>query len=206
MRSPRAAWTVASVFAACLIAAQSATAQQPADTLIKHVPGDNDVLIHSAGDIPPSLRDALKQSRSCRVAEDRILRELPVITFQPAPNSHSMSIVPCDGIIVHSMALLFEHGNTSLPSVMQFPVTVPIRRLTQNPGLLTWNAKAKELIGYRFSDLMPTPVYRHIYRHLGGNDLNGFVLVRTEQGEYSASGGKNWQAVREAQPGDAAPR
>ncbi len=104
-----------------------------------------------------------------------------------------MTLVPCESIVLYSRALLFDHGFADAPSVMKFPQL-----------LLIWNAKSKELSGYRFSDMIGTPyyVYREVYRHLGGTDLNGFALVARERGEFTKYGGKNWQPIEKAQPSD----
>lgn len=177
----------------CFITNEFARAQ-PVDELIRHVPGDGDVVVRRVDDIPPLVRNALKESPpGCRPAE-HALSELGMITFQPAPGFFPMALVACESIMARSAVLLFDRGLTNPPSVMKLP-----------PRLFIWNAKTKEFTGYAISDMASTPWYvgRNIYRHLGSGEINGFTLVARERGEYTNNAFNNWQPIVQAEPSDA---
>jgi hypothetical protein len=191
VRARRKRSTTIVALAGCFIAANHAYAQ-PLNELIRHTPGDGDVLIRRVDDIPPLVRDALKGPAACRPAEHAV-SELGILTFQPAPAFPPMTLVPCESIVARSSVLLFDRGIANPPSVMKFP-----------PRLFVWNAKTRELIGYAISDMIATPWYvgRDLYRHSGGgepSELNGFALVARERGEIF-DGFMNWQPIPEALP------
>lgn len=189
--------------------AQLAAGQQSrgASSTIEHVPGRDDILIRSTVDIPALLRDALRVSRVCEPS-DRIMGELPIITFQLAPNHHWMTVVPCEAVIAYSVALLFERGLTNLPSLMRFPTAAPSRQLTAQPGLLTWNTNTKTLVSFRISDLLirgELPVTGHTYQYVGNTEFNGFALVKSDQGKLTKEDG-NWRVIWEAPSSEASHR
>ncbi|MBX9778135.1 MAG: hypothetical protein K2Y71_27445 [Xanthobacteraceae bacterium] len=166
---------------------------QPVDELIKHVPGDGDVVVRRLDDVSPLVIDALKEPFGCRPAA-RGLSELGIITFQATPGFLPMTLVPCESIVPRSVVFLFDRGLSNPPRMMKFP-----------HRLFVWNAKSKELVGYAISDMISTPWYvgRSIYRHVGGGgELNGFALVAQERGEMTKDGLKNWQPIETAQPSD----
>ena len=179
-----------SALGALMLCIAAAYAQDP------RVPPDGQPWrIDRAADVPPALAAALKQAE-CRQS-DAMLVTFPIELFRPA-GSRVMAIAPCSGITLYGRAFIFERG-TPLPlalPVMPFPGRV---NASEIPGVLAWNPLAKTLVALQGNDVCEGTVTRHTYRHderHGGDDLNGFALVKVERGKLGCNGAsENWQVM-----------
>jgi len=173
----------------------TAHAQDPLD----RIPTDGQPWrIERAADVPPALAAALKQA-DCRQNEAMMVT-FPIELFRPK-GSQPMAIVPCSGITLYGRAFVFERDGAPRP--LTFPV-MPFRgrvNASEMPGVLAWNPQAKTLIALEGNDVCEGTVTRHTYRHderHGGDDLNGFALVKVERGKLGCNGAsENWQVMWE---------
>ena len=156
--------------------------------------------IDRAADVPPALADTLKQTE-CRQS-DAMLVTFPIELFRPA-GSRVMAIAPCSGITLHGRAFMFDGDTLTGPRVLAFPVMPFPGRVSASemPGVLAWNPFMKTLVALQGNDVCEGTVTRHTYRHdprHGGDDLNGFALVKVERGKLGCNGAsENWQVIWE---------
>jgi len=156
--------------------------------------------IERAADVPPALAAALKQAE-CRQSEAMLLT-FPIELFRPA-GSRVMAIAPCSGVTLHGRAFVFDYDTLTAPRALTFPVMPFPGRVnaSETPGVLTWNPFARTLIALEGNDVCEGTVTRHTYRHderHGGDDLNGFALVKVERGKLGCNGAsENWQVMWE---------
>jgi hypothetical protein len=173
---------------------QAAHAQDP----LERIPANGQPWrIERFADVPPPLATALKQA-DCRQSEAMMVT-FPIELFRPA-GARPMAIVPCSGITLYGRAFMFEHG-TPVPlafPVMPFPGRV---NASEQPGVLAWNPYTKMLTALQGNDVCEGTVTRHTYRHderHGGDDLNGFALVKVERGKLGCNGAsEDWQVIWE---------
>jgi hypothetical protein len=155
--------------------------------------------IERAADVPPALAAALKQAE-CRQS-DAMLLTFPIELFRPA-GSRVMVIAPCSGITLYGRAFVLD-DTLAAPRAMAFPVMPFPGRVnaSEMPGVLAWNPFAKTLTALQGNDVCEGTVTRHTYRHdprHGGDDLNGFALVKVERGKLGCNGAnENWQVIWE---------
>src|SRR5437867_1588393 len=156
--------------------------------------------IERAADVPPALAKALRESE-CRQS-DAMLLTFPIELFRPA-GSRMMAIAPCSGITLYGRAYMFDGDTLAAPRALVFPVMpFPSRvNASEMPGVLAWNSFAKTLVALQGNDVCEGTVTRHTYRHdprHGGDDLNGFALVKVERGKLGCNGAsENWQVMWE---------
>jgi len=181
-----------SAFGLLALLASAAQAQDP------RIPPDGQPWrIDRAADVPPALAATLKQAE-CRQT-DAMLVTFPIELFRPA-GSRVMAIAPCSGITLYGRAFTFELGT---PRALAFPVMPFPGRVnaSETPGVLAWNPFAKTLVALQGNDVCEGTVTRHTYRHderHGGDDLNGFALVKVERGKLGCNGAsENWQVMWE---------
>jgi hypothetical protein len=185
---------------ACSLAmlALTLTAAQAQDPRIP--PEGQSWRIERAADVPPALADALKQAE-CRQS-DAMLVTFPIELFRPA-SSRVMAIAPCSGITLHGRAFVFDDDTLAAPHALAFPVMPFPGRVnaSEMPGVLAWNSFAKTLTALQGNDVCEGTVTRHSYRHdprHGGDDLNGFALVKVERGKLGCNGAsESWQVIWE---------
>ena len=173
----------------------------PAQAQDQRIPADwQPWRIERAGYIPPALADALKQAE-CRQS-DAMLVTFPIELFRPA-GSRVMAIAPCSGITLYGRAFVFDGDTLAAPHALAFPVMPFPGRVnaSEMPGVLAWNSFAKTLTALQGNDVCEGTVTRHSYRHdprHGGDDLNGFALVKVERGKLGCNGAsENWQVIWE---------
>jgi hypothetical protein len=185
--------TIGIIVAALLLLALPARAQL-------QLPGDGEPLRFSRlADVPRLLVHAVGRDR-CQML-DSILRETPVVIFQPSPQHRAMAIVPCNGIVWYSLAFLYDRAMEQPPVPMHFPVAGGSEGFsaTDSPGQMTWTPAAKTITALTVSDVCNVPERRHTYRH-GTGDLNGFALVKVEQRRLSCEMQQEpWRVLWEAQ-------
>ena len=156
--------------------------------------------IERAADVPAALASALKQT-DCRQS-DAMLLTFPIELFRPA-GSRMMAIAPCSGITLYGRAFMFDGDTLAAPHALAFPVMPFPGRVnaSEMPGVLAWNPSAKTLVALQGNDVCEGTVTRHTYRHdprHGGDDLNGFALVKVERGKLGCNGAsENWQVIWE---------
>jgi len=174
---------------------QAALAQDPLD----RIPSDGQPWrIERSADVPPALAAALKQA-DCRQSEAMMVT-FPIELFRPA-GARPMAIVPCSGWTLHGRAYVLERDGSlralAFP-VMPFPGRV---NASEMAGVLAWNPYAKTLTALESNDVCEGTVTRHTYRYderHGGDDLNGFALVKVERGKLGCNGAnENWQVIWE---------
>jgi hypothetical protein len=173
---------------------QASNAQDP----LERIPADGQPWrIERFADVPPALAAALKQA-DCRQSEAMMVT-FPIELFRPA-GARPMAIAPCSGITLYGRAFMFERG-TPLPlafPVMPFPGRV---NASEMPGVLAWNPFTRTLTALQGNDVCEGTVTRHTYRYderHGGDDLNGFGLVKVERGKLGCNGAsENWQVIWE---------
>jgi len=174
---------------------QASHAQAPLDRI---PPDGQPWRIERTADVPPALAAALKQAE-CRQSE-AMLVAFPIELFRPK-GSQPMAIAPCSGITLYGRAFVFERDGT--PRALAFPVMPFPGRVnaSEMPGVLAWNPNAKTLVALQGNDVCEGTVTRHTYRHderRGGDDLNGFALVKVERGKLGCNGAsENWQVMWE---------
>jgi hypothetical protein len=180
------------VFLALLTSAQ---AQDP------RIPPDGQPWrIDRAADVPPALAAALREAE-CRQS-DAMMITFPIELFRPA-SSRVMAIAPCSGITLYGRAFVFDGDTLAAPRALAFPVMPFPGRVnaSEMPGVLTWNSLGKTLVALQGNDVCEGTVTRHTYRHdarRGGDDLNGFALVKVERGKLGCNGAsENWQVIWE---------
>ncbi len=174
---------------------QAAYAQDPLDRI---PPDGQPWRIERSADVPPALAAALKQA-DCRQSEAMMVT-FPIELFRPA-GARPMAIVPCSGWTLHGRAYVLERDGSlralAFP-VMPFPGRV---NASEMAGVLAWNPYAKTLIALESNDVCEGTVTRHTYRYderHGGDDLNGFALVKVERGKLGCNGAnENWQVMWE---------
>jgi hypothetical protein len=184
-----------SAFGLLALLASAAQAQDP------RIPPDGQPWrIDRAADVPPALAAALKQAE-CRQT-DAMLVTFPIELFRPA-GSRVMAIAPCSGITLHGRAFVLDGDTLAAPRALTFPVMPFPGRVnaSETPGVLAWNPFAKTLVALQGNDVCEGTVTRHTYRHderHGGDDLNGFALVKVERGKLGCNGAsENWQVIWE---------
>jgi hypothetical protein len=156
--------------------------------------------IDRAADIPPALAAALKDTE-CRQS-DAMLVTFPIELFRPA-GARVMAIAPCSGITLYGRAFAFDGDTLAAPRALAFPVMPFPGRVnaSEMPGVLAWNPFARTLVALQGNDVCEGTVTRHTYRHdarHGGDDLNGFALVKVERGKLGCNGAsENWQVMWE---------
>jgi hypothetical protein len=174
---------------------QAAHAQVPLD----RIPADGQSWrIERFADVPPALAAALKQA-DCRQSEAMMVT-FPIELFRPA-GGQPMAIVPCSGWTLFGRAYVFERDGSlralAFP-VMPFPGRV---NASEQSGVLAWSPYAKTLTALESNDVCEGTVTRHTYRYderHGGDDLNGFALVKVERGKLGCNGAsENWQVMWE---------
>jgi hypothetical protein len=154
--------------------------------------------IERAADVPPALATALREAE-CRQS-DAMLLTFPIELFHPA-GSRVMAIAPCSGITLHGRAFVFDNDTLTTPRALTFPVMPFPGRVnaSERPGVLTWNPVARTLVALEGNDVCDGTVTRHTYRHderHGGDDLNGFALVKVERGKLGCNGAsENWRVM-----------
>ena len=174
---------------------QVARAQDPLDRI---PPAGQPWRIERVADVPPALAAALKQA-DCGQSEAMMVT-FPIELFRPA-GARPMVIVPCSGITLYGRAYVFERDGSlralAFP-VMPFPGRV---NASEQAGVLAWNPYAKTLTALESNDVCEGTVTRHTYRYderHGGDDLNGFALVKVERGKLGCNGAsENWQVIWE---------
>ena len=181
---------------ACLLAffASAAHAQDP------RIPPDGQPWrIERAADVPPALAAALREAE-CRQS-DAMLVTFPIELFRPA-GARVMAIAPCSGITLYGRAFVLD-DTLAAPRALAFPVMPFPGRVSASemPGVLAWNLFARTLVALQGNDVCEGTVTRHTYRHdprHGGDDLNGFALVKVERGKLGCNGAsENWQVIWE---------
>jgi len=184
-----------SALGALAFLASAAQAQDP------RIPSDGQPWrIERAADVPPALATALKQA-DCRQS-DAMLVTFPIELFRPA-GSRVMAIAPCSGITLYGRAFVFDGDTLAAPRALAFPVMPFPGRVnaSEMPGVLAWNPFATTLVALQGNDVCEGTVTRHTYRHdprHGGDDLNGFALVKVERGKLGCNGAsENWQVIWE---------
>ena len=174
---------------------QAAHAQVPLD----RIPADGQSWrIERFADVPPALAAALKQA-DCRQSEAMMVT-FPIELFRPT-GARPMAIVPCSGWRLYGRAYVFERDGSlralAIP-VMPFPGRV---NASEQSGVLAWSPYAKTLTALESNDVCEGTVTRHTYRYderHGGDDLNGFALVKVERGKLGCNGAsENWQVMWE---------
>jgi len=156
--------------------------------------------IDRAADVPPALADTLKQTE-CRQS-DAMLVTFPIELFRPA-GSRVMAIAPCSGITLYGRAFMFHGDTLTAARALAFPMMPFPGRVnaSEMPGVLAWNPFMKTLVALQGNDVCEGTVTRHTYRHdprHGGDDLNGFALVKVERGKLGCNGAsENWQVIWE---------
>ena len=148
--------------------------------------------------MPLALAAALKQA-DCRQSEAMMVT-FPIELFRPA-GARPMAIVPCSGWTLFGRAYVFERDGSlralAFP-VMPFPGRV---NASEQAGVLAWNPYARRLTALEGNDVCEGTVTRHTYRYderHGGDDLNGFALVKVERGKLGCNGAReNWQVIWE---------
>jgi hypothetical protein len=150
--------------------------------------------IERVEDIPRQLMRAI---RDCRLDEG-LLRDIPIAVFRPSGNGRIIAIVPCGGIVGHSLAFLFNRW-PSEPDVLALPVVDPAGGFTTSkaPGLMTWDPATKILTAQAGNDIGCSSVLRHTYRYSRGDAP--FTLIRVERGTILC-GDPGWKVIWEAQP------
>ena len=174
---------------------QACYAQDPLDRI---PPDGQPWRIERSADVPPALAAALKQA-DCRQSEAMMVT-FPIELFRPA-GARPMAIVPCSGLTLYGRAYVFERDGSlralAFP-VMPFPGRV---NASEQAGVLAWNSYAKTLTALEGNDVCEGTVTRHTYRYderHGGDDLNGFALVKVERGKLGCNGAsENWQVMWE---------
>lgn len=196
---PRRPPTVARLLASGALALFAAAAQ--AQDLPQRLPPDGEPRrIARVAEIPPPLREALRQA-DCR-QDDAVLLAFPIELFRPAASARPMAIAPCIGLVLHGRAFVFER-DAGEPRPLAFPVMAFPGRVSasETPGVLAWNPDTKTLVALQGNDVCEGVVARHTYRHdqrRGGDDLNGFALVKVERGKLGCYGAsENWQVIWE---------
>src|SRR5215467_4286990 len=155
--------------------------------------------IERAADVPPALAAALEQTE-CRQS-DAMLVTFPIELFRPA-GALVMAIAPCSGVTLYGRAFVLD-DTLAAPRALAFPVMPFPGRVSASemPGVLAWNLFARTLVALQGNDVCEGTVTRHTYRHdprHGGDDLNGFALVKVERGKLGCNGAsENWQVVWE---------
>jgi len=156
--------------------------------------------IERAADVPPALAAALKQAE-CRQSE-AMLVTFPIELFRPQ-GARPMAIAPCSGITLYGRAFVFDRDPLEAPRALLFPVMPFPGRVnaSEMPGVLAWSPQARTLLALQGNDVCEGTVTRHSYRHderHGGDDLNGFALVKVERGRLGCGGaGENWRVMWE---------
>jgi hypothetical protein len=98
---------------------------------------------------------------------------------------------------------MFDGDTLAAPHALAFPVMPFPGRVnaSEMPGVLAWNSFARTLTALQGNDVCEGTVTRHSYRHdprHGGDDLNGFALVKVERGKLGCNGAsENWQVIWE---------
>jgi hypothetical protein len=186
---------------AAVLVAFAAQAQSPLD----RIPANGQPWrVESAQDVPPALAAALQQA-DCR--QDDVMRlTFPIELFRPSTGARAMAIAPCRHIPIQGRAFMLD-GNGQ-PSPLAFPVMAFPGKVSasETPGLMTWNPYARTLAAIEGSDVCEGTLTRHTYRHdprHGGDDLNGFALVKLERGRLGCAIPDTWQVVWEAGTADA---
>jgi hypothetical protein len=171
-----------------------------AQTLLDRIPADGQPWrVERAEEVPPPLAAALKQA-DCRQDEVMLLT-FPIELFRPAAGSRAMAIAPCRHVPIQGRAFMLDGGRDPQPlafPVMAFPGKVSA---SETPGLITWNPFTRMLSAIEGSDVCEGTLTRHSYRHdprHGGDDLNGFALVKLERGRLGCNIPDTWQVVWEA--------
>jgi hypothetical protein len=174
---------------------QAAHAQGPLD----RIPSDGQPWrIERFADVPPVLAAVLKQT-DCQQSEAMMVT-FPIELFRPA-GAQPMAIAPCSGWRLFGRAYVFERDGSlralAFP-VMPFPGRV---NASEQSGVLAWSPYAKTLTALESNDVCEGTVTRHTYRYderHGGDDLNGFALVKVERGKLGCNGAsENWQVMWE---------
>jgi hypothetical protein len=174
---------------------QASHAQAPLDRI---PPDGQPWRIERFADVPPALAAALKQA-DCQQSEAMMVT-FPIELFRPL-GGRPMAIAPCSGWRLFGRAYVFERDGSlralAFP-VMPFPGRV---NASEQAGVLAWSPYAKTLTALESNDVCEGTVTRHTYRYderHGGDDLNGFALVKVERGKLGCNGAsENWQVIWE---------
>jgi hypothetical protein len=174
---------------------QVSHAQAPLDRI---PPDGQPWRIERVADVPPALAAALKQA-DCQQSEAMMVT-FPIELFRPS-GGRPMAIAPCSGWRLFGRAYVFERDGSlralAFP-VMPFPGRV---NASEQSGVLAWSPYAKTLTALESNDVCEGTVTRHTYRYderHGGDDLNGFALVKVERGKLGCNGAsENWQMMWE---------
>ena len=174
---------------------QASHAQDPLERIS---PDGQPWRIERFADVPPALATALKQA-DCRQSEAMMVT-FPTELFRPT-GARPMAIAACSGWTLYGRAYVFERDGTTRAlafPVMPFPGRV---NASEMAGVLAWNPYAKTLTALEGNDVCEGTVTRHTYRYderHGGDDLNGFALVKVERGKLGCNGAsENWQVMWE---------
>jgi hypothetical protein len=168
------------------------------DPLARIPPDGQPWRIERFADVPPALAATLKQA-DCRQSEAMMVT-FPTELFRPT-GGRPMAIAACSGWTLYGRAYAFEPDGTTRAlafPVMPFPGRV---NASEMAGVLAWNPYAKTLTALESNDVCEGTVTRHTYRYderHGGDDLNGFALVKVERGKLGCNGAsENWQVMWE---------